>query len=457
MLAALLIAAAGLTLRGELMKHLAPAGGDAPRYLRVASDLVVTGRYTDGLGNPDRAKRPPGMFMAPLYPAFVAAVIPFSPQLAATAACYAEGNSPCPEMLGPLIPLQFVVAAITLLLLWRLAATTTESEATGWIALVLAAFGSYEFASAALTAVTENLTLCLFTASQLALVAAARRDDRRLALLAGLFLGLTALTRPAFAYAAYAVLVVTLIGWLIPTLRRRHRPMLGLGAAMTAGAALALVPWMTRNALELGVFNLTQGYGGKILAQRVAYDAMSWHEYLAGWFYYLPDFGTSLARALFPPDWYARLGWNPGSYYDYSVRTLDPQTAAAAGGAQHQIGYLIRHYVLPDLPKFAAVTALLAWRGLWIGKYFGFIAFPLFVAAVAAAPLRRRAGRLLLLSLPALFMLAFQAAISVSMNRYNIDLSASFAIGAAVCFAALYERIAGRPGALTRAGVHPHI
>lgn len=456
-LAAILIVAAGLAFRGTLMKHFVSAGGDAPRYLRVASDLAATGRYTDGIGDPDRAKRPPGMFVAPLYPAFVAAVIPFSPTLARTAACLADGKSSCPDALGPLIPLQFVIAAINLLLLWRLAAAATESETIGWIALVLAAFGCYEFAAAALNAVTENLSLCLFTASQLALVAAARRNDGRLGLLAGLFLGLAALTRPAFAYAAYAIVTASLIGWAIPACRARFRATIRVGIAMAIGAGLAIVPWMVRNAVEIGVFNVTMGYGGEILAQRVAYDAMSWHEYLAGWFFYLPDFGTSLARALFPPDWYARLGWDPGSYYDYGINTLSAHTAAAAGGVQHQIAYLVRHYILADLPKFTAVSLLLAWRGLWIGKYFGFVTFPLFVAALAAPRLRRRAGRLLFLSLPALFMLAFQAAVSVSMNRYNIDLSASFAIGAAVCFAALYERATGRTGALAKAAADPHI
>lgn len=456
-LAAILIVATGLAFRGALLKHFVPTGGDAPRYLRVASDLAATGHYTDGFGDPDRAKRPPGMYVAPLYPAFVAAMIPFSPGLAATATCLAEDHTPCPETLGPLIPLQLLIAAINLLLLWRLAATATESETVGWIALILAAFGCYEFAAAALSAVTENLSLCLFAASQLALVAAARRKDCRIALLAGLFLGLAALTRPAFAYAAYAILAASLVGWAIPAFRARFRDPIRLGVVMAIGAGLAIVPWMVRNAIELGVFNVTIGYGGNILAQRVAYDAMSWHEYLAGWFFYLPDFGTSLARALFSPDWYARLGWDPGSYYDYGVNTLSAHTIAAAGGAQYQIGYLVRHYILPDLPKFTAVSLLLAWRGLWIGKYFGFVTFPLFVAALVAPPLRRRAGRLLLLSLPALFMLAFQAAVSVSMNRYNIDLSASFAIGAAVCFAALYERITGRAGALAKAAAIPHI
>ncbi|MDE2165852.1 MAG: hypothetical protein KGJ66_05890 [Alphaproteobacteria bacterium] len=414
---------------------------DGPRYLSIASDLATTGNYTDGSSGSSQTPRPSGMYMPPLYPALLAAVVRIDPRLASTAECYSHGSGPCPNDLGILVPLQFVIAAINLLLLWRLAAVATESEAIAWVSLVLAAFGTYELAAAALSAMTENLSLCLFTAFQLALVVAVRRNALDVAVIAGILLGLTALARPAFLYVGYMIALLSLFCVLIPACRARFYGWSKLGGAIVLGASLAVLPWMLRNLMDFGTLDLTRSYAGNNLAQRVAYDAMTWHEYFAGWFFYLPDFGKSLARALFPLAWYTRLGWDPNSLYEYGLHTLTVTTVQAAGGVNHQVLYIVRAYVIPDLPKFSLVTLLLAWRGLWIGKYFSVVAFPLFVACLAVPTLRRRAPSLLLLSLPPLFMLFFQSMVSIDTIRYNIDLTASFAIGAAVCFSALGARI----------------
>lgn len=439
-LVAVMIAAGGLAFQGYLMKRVPVGETDGPRYLSVASDLATTGHYTDGSSGPSQTPRPSGMYMPPLYPTLLAAVIGIDPRLASTAECYARANGPCPNNLGILIPLQFVIAAINLLLLWRLAAIATESEAIAWVSLVLAAFGTYEFAAAALSAMTENLSLCLFTAFQLAFIVAIRRNAFNAAIVAGILLGLTALARPAFLYIGYMIAVLSLFCVLIPAWRTRFRSSARLGSAIVLGVSLAVLPWMLRNFMDFGTLDLTRSYAGNNLAQRVAYDAMTWQEYFAGWFFYLPDFGKSLARALFPVAWYTRLGWDPNSLYEYGLHTLTMTTLQAAGGGGHQVGYIVRTYVITDLPKFSAVTLLLAWRGLWIGKYFSVVAFPLFVACLAVPTLRRRTPSLLLLSLPPLFMLVFQSMVSIDTIRYNIDLTASFAIGAAACFSALAAR-----------------
>jgi hypothetical protein len=327
---AILVVVNGLAFQRLLVKHTS-ASTDGPRYLSVASDLAFTGHYTDGFGDPDRTKRPSGMHVAPLYPALIAAVIPFSPSLAATSSCYAQGHRYCPENLGALVPLQFCLVAVDLLLLWRFAAIATASESIGWIALALAAVGSYEFAVAAVQPMTEALSLALFTGFQLALVAAARRRAPGSAFVAGICLGLTALTRPAFLYIGSGVVVLGMVTMTVRTLRGQHWLAVTYSAAVVGGVLLVVLPWAIRNAVEVGSFDLTRGYGGYNLSLRVAYDSVTWREYVAGWVFYLPDFGRSLAKAVFPPDWFSRLGWNPGSFYDYGNQRVFPDAMAAAG------------------------------------------------------------------------------------------------------------------------------
>jgi hypothetical protein len=446
LLLVLAIALAGLTLYGHLRKPMPVFYGDQPRYLSIASDLLTLGRFTNGApqgGVP--AERPPGMWNVPLYPELVALLARLDPRLASTTHCLSEHQSPaCPNDLGILVPVQIGMAAATLLLLWFSALVATRSEPVAWTALVLASLGCFEYGDFVHLGITETLNCLLFAAFSLSLLCAVRRSSFGAAVLAGVLLGLSALTRPAYAYLAYALLALSVIGALA-LLRPRWRAPLGspvaLGLALSLGSLITLGPWLLRNWLEVGHFAISNGYGGAILAQRVAYDAMTPREFLAAWIYWLPDFGHSLAKALFAPDWYVQLGWQePGTYYYLGDKVIGPETLVAAGSADAQVGYIIRTMVLPHPVKFALVTLPLIWRGLWFGKYFSVVSFPLLVAALVAER-RRRGFDLLVLTLPGLFMLVFQALVSVNTARYNVVLIPPFAIGAAVCFVALFQRL----------------
>lgn len=446
---ALAIALAGLALYGHLRKPMPVYYGDQPRYLSIGSDLLNYGRFTNGApaGGPP-AERPPGMFNVPLYPALIAILAHFDSRLAATAGCLSEHQSPaCPNELGILVPVQIGIAVATLLLLWCSALAVTGSEPVAWTALVLAALGCGEYGDFVHLGITEMLNCFLFAAFSLSFYLALRTQSRAAAVGAGVLIGLCGLTRPAYAYLAYTLVALTALGALglwWQGGRRVLRPLVGLGAALSLGACLTLGPWLLRNELELGRFTISNGYGGMILAQRVAYDAMTAREFIASWIYFLPDFGHSWARAIFAPDWYVRLGWGePGTYYALGDQVLGPATLAAAGSADAQVGYIIRTMVLPHPFKFALVTLPLIWRGLWFGKYFSVVCFPLLIASLSGE-LRRRRFDLLLLTLPGLFMLVFQALVSVNTARYNVTLIPSFAIGAALAFVALFERIRRR-------------
>ena len=93
---------------------------DQPLYLGIASDLQQTGTYTNGRWG-EAAK--PGAYTAPLYPALVAGVAMLDGRLARAAACVRVAEwaaiPSCPGSLGLLVPLQVVLLAGTLLLVWR--------------------------------------------------------------------------------------------------------------------------------------------------------------------------------------------------------------------------------------------------------------------------------------------------------------------------------------------------
>lgn len=233
---------------------------------------------------------------------------------------------------------------------------------------------------------------------------------------AGLTLGLVILAKPA----AMAVLPTGIALLLLGVLCRRidTRTALLAVAGLAAGTLLSLLPWLARSLILTGHMALSDPrYLGETFAHRVAYNAMSWQEWLAGWINYLPDFGDTLARAMLPEHLYHRLGWDPDSYYIYGRDVLHRQAADAAG-AEGVPGYLVRTYVLAAPLKHLAVTLLLAWRGMFVGRIWALVAFLLLPAALAMAPTPQR--RLLLLMLvPAVVVLGGQALLSVSILRYN--------------------------------------
>lgn len=165
---------------------------------------------------------------------------------------------------------------------------------------------------------------------------------------------------------------------------------------------------------------------------------MSWREWFVGWVYYLPDFGDSLAARLFGVESYERLGWNQQSYYIFGRDQLHAAALNAAplpGTAR----YLFDEYVLTNPLKHAAVSLLLAWRGLFVGKIWGLIAVLLLPAALTLTALKYRRPLLLLL-IPGIALLFAQAMLSVSIPRYNNMLVLPLAIAAAILLTAMAGR-----------------
>jgi hypothetical protein len=430
----LAIALLGLWFQSYYVKPF-PVAADSRNYAAIADGILATGRFSDGVwSDAPPPERPSGMHIAPLYPGFVALVAAIDPALRSTIACASASatlaNIGCPSDLGSLASIQLAIAVFTLLLLWWAALRVTGSESVAWGALAIASFGSYEYVGFARGILTENLVCPLFLGYSICQYLALKRARLHLAIAAGVLLGLTALTRPSFLYLGY---VTALLGLILLALGPAWRKAGVICLAIGLVASLTVLPWMLRNLVVLGAFDLSRGYSGVILSERVSYDAMTWREYLAGWIYFLPDFGDTLARRLFDAADFVRLGWDdkPTSFYSVAHAELGPQSLIAAGGAAHQVGYLISHYVLPDLPKYSAVTLLLMWRGLWVSKYFGLFCTPMLVGRLIG-DLRRRHYDLALFAAPSIFMLGLHAALSVNIARYNVGLIPAMSMAAAL-------------------------
>ncbi len=417
---------------------------DQPLYLGIASDLQQTGIYTNGRWG---AAGQPGAYTAPLYPGLVAGLASVSPALARAAACVRTAEWAaivrCPTDLGPLVPLQVLLMAGTLMLVWRSTLAVGGDRWAAWCAMLAAGLGTTEYAVYARTAMTEALSLPLAAAAGLLLVLLVRRPRWITAAGLGVALGLLTLARPEYLYLMVALACV---GAACCLLRRR------LGMALLAAclaACVVMAPWSLRNERLFGTAAPTYGYAGFILAQRMAYEAMTPAEWTAQWLYALPGFGPAAARMVFPGA-VARLGWQerPDTFYMVGNTTMIEQLRAAAPDPAQQVPYLFRSYVWPHKLRFAAITLVMAWKSLWVRKYFSLVAFP-FLVALGVRAVRRRDPAILAFLLPPLFIVALHAATSVATPRYSLMLvpayAAAFGIFAGPVVHRASQRLLRRP------------
>ena len=444
---AAIVAAACLLLTTALLRPGTLRDYDQPLYLSVAYDLATTGEYTNGrrvMGMQAELAAPPerGAYTAPLYPAFLALLMRIDPRFAASAACVRSVPDSqiraCPVTIGTMRTAQLVLALLTMLALWRTTLAVGGSRAAGVVALLAAGLMCSQYAVYASTAMTEALSLPLTALMGLWLVRLVQTRRWAFAAAGGVALGLLILTRPEALYVAVGLLACA--GFAV----WRHRALALRLAAMSVLALVVMVPWCLRNRELTGHFAPTYGYGGFILGQRIAYDAMTPAEWLASWTYPLPGFGPALTRALFPPEAYVRLGWEerPETFYMVGNSAMLAELRAEAPDPDSQVPYLLHHHVLPDLPRFLAVSIVMAWKGLWVRKYFSLVTVPFFLVFAVRSFWRWDAARVAFVA-PLLFLLALHAATSVNTPRYSLMLIPAYAVAFALALDGWWRRWRG--------------
>jgi 4-amino-4-deoxy-L-arabinose transferase-like glycosyltransferase len=390
---------------------------DAIRYITYALNLERHGTFS--LSPIDAADAAPGSGHTPLYPAWVAAFAAADSGLRDTLACVVRNNvthAPCALDLRSIVAAQLVLAGVFLGCVWLLARRLSGSGRIAWLAALsaLLARNPLQYANQILT---EALLVPLLGLFILCLTIAYQERQPRWMLVAGAVLGLAVLTRPAYAYLFYAMASVLAAVALV-----RWRRTLLLACALFAVAyGVVVAPWLARNEVRFDRLALTTGYDGNILAQRIAFNRMGWGELGVAFIYWFPDFGDHLAAALFPERYYNKLGWNTGSYYATVAPAVYEKAAAEAGSDDAVVPFLLRTEVMAHPVKHALVSLALAFRAIFISKYWGVVGLVCFIALVIRQ-FRVSDYTLLLLSLPVWFMVAFHASISASVPRYNLAL-----------------------------------
>lgn len=430
---------------------------DSIGYLRLGVDLLDLGVITDRF-EIDAAYGEPSMLFAPLYVVFLAAIAGLDPELLAYFRCVdvSTGADPCGGVsaLWPVVAAQSLLAAGSSLFVFLSARRVAGSRLVGFGAWALA-LASGVFAKHASVVLTEALTFCLFMAAcHFALAAAQASAGRsRLGWIAafGAAMGATALSRPSYAYLAYAVVVaLPFIAVASVGLRRSVGAVsaLRVGGGWSAAFAVGFVAvagvWILRNAVLIGTPAISSGYGEWVLAQRVAYNDMTWSEFGVAFVYWLPDFGDDLARGLFGADSYARLRWyDPGTFY--VVGNTEIWIAIRDGyPPEARMAALLDAYFWPQLDAHVITTFPLAWRAMWAGGYFALVAVIVSPWALWRLARADKLGGFLAYAAPMAFMLGFHAFVSVSIVRYNESLIAPYAMLLSIALIAMVRMVLRR-------------
>jgi len=389
-------------------------------YVSLANDLRQFGIFTHAGFDKRAEPGAPGRFFAPAYPALLAATSLISTDLAVALSCYSKTSGPCGGNFLAIVYVQVLLAAGVALLVFWIGVHLSGSLVVGWLTMGIT-IASGELGSYARAYLTEILTLLTLTGFLYFTITAYKKRSLSFAFGAGIAIGLCTLVRPSYLYLYYAMVPLLSVALAFGQQLYFTR-VAGLIAAYLFGGLVIMGPWMLRNYGYFGDFALTEGYGAYSLAVRVAYNDMSWSEWFVSFVYWLPDFGDSLAKALFPAETYVRLAQISDAvttYYELGHGAKMRETLAAAGGREKHLGYLLKHDVLGDWFKHLMVTVSLALRGMWAGKYLALIGVVLLWPVAGLMVRRKMLTPFLLFALPLFFMVWL---VSLNVVRYNIAL-----------------------------------
>ena len=139
--------------------------------------------------------------------------------------------------------------------------------------------------------------------------------------------------------------------------------------------------------------------------------------------FWLPDFGDVLSKSIFNEYLYSRLTWaSEKSYYVIGQTSLKNETIKLAGSSDNHLNYLIFYELLPNFFKHVLVSIPILLRGMWIGGYAAFIPFIFLPITLRMMYQKKILNIFLILAFPSIFIIFFNAFVSVNVVRYNIPL-----------------------------------
>ncbi len=417
-------------------------------YMAVALPLLETGVFEDGNFKHTALKPGPnneGMFFAPLYPAFLSILMGIDEGFRETARCSIEFYKPvvieekCSLNFTLLWVVQSLLAALSCLFIWLTAQALFERAPLSWLTVLLVAtLGTHAYFASIV--MLEALVLPLFYGCCYYLILSVKNCKWSYGLLTGLFCGALILTKSSFLYLAYFMSAVLICCAIYQVIKHRHTRALRCLVVGLCGIALVVGPWVYRNHIKLDHAAVAFGYGSFTLAQRVAYNDMRMDEWWVSWIYGIPGEGDSIAAKLFTEDKYDRWEWeNPDGFYQQGNHVLRPKTLELAGSQEAQLGYLLKNYVLADLPQHILTTFPIVYRGMWVFELWVFIPYIAFMFFCLHC-YRSQHYAYFLYALPPWFLLGLHGFVSVNIPRYNIILQACLGMALAWAILTLLQR-----------------
>lgn len=398
---------------------------DEQFYLRAAHDLYHHGVFSTArargevVGSVAGGAPIPDNYSPPLYPAFLASVATLSSPVREAMNCRALEGEDCPEnQLYDLFAVQTFFALLGLclsMLCFRL--IIDDPVFYGFAAFAVMASGIHT--KLATSVLPDGLVMTAFAGFAYLFLRALKQGTNAngwwLWLAAGAAIGVSALLKPSAFYLPFILLPVMAV------LRKRQGLM--QGGFLVLGLVICIAPWVLRNALVLDSFAFTGSYGGFILSQRLAYNDMTFLEWMASFVFWMPDFGDRLSAYIFSPQFTERLRFDAaeGFYQVGNGPLLSQFKNLSENEGKSLVAVMIRDGVFSDPITHFLVSIPIFLRGIWIGGYFS-------VFAVLAVPVvlwrlhRTQEGYLLAwLTVPFALLAAFHATISINITRYNLS------------------------------------
>jgi len=220
--------------------HTPAAWTDQDGYRRLGQALATTGKFTRA---PDAPAFVPEVLRTPVYPLFLAAIYKVA------------GTGQLPVVLA-----QTALFALLCVFVYGIARRVTGRDDVALAAGALTALFAPIPYFAALV-MTELWTTFMFTASMLVAIRAIQ--NRRVAsfVALGVLLGLTALSRPAFALFPVGIVLTALVFFPLTRVPREKRPSRAMWAAMLGAFAITMLPWFTYTYVNFGEFTLSPAGG----------------------------------------------------------------------------------------------------------------------------------------------------------------------------------------------------
>jgi hypothetical protein len=410
---------------------------DQSFYLTIAYDLDHHGVFSNGIFDTTDSTvtaPPPGMFFVPLYPALVLVAMKLDHRFAEAVTCSIESNeghrdeAMCEPYARPMLIIHALLLALGVLAIATASELMFDRRSVFWVGGLFATASLAAEADIFSFIMTESLTFSLYSFTSLALVLGWKTARTRHFVLAGCLLGLLSLTRPSFLVLVPVTAALILVnGWLSGL---RQKSAWTHGIAFTITFAVVLGAWMTRNAISVGKFGISEEYGSAVLIERFAYNDMTLGEFVTAFPYCTPGIGDLAFDLIYGTDSMHRFVFHTRDSFFHVGRGRRDALVKEHGRLDPLIGGVVREEMRMNWWRHLLVSIPLAWCGMWVGWLWSLGLIPLFGIACVRA-VRRRKPLLLLYAAPALVMLALHALVANHYTRYNLILIGPYSIGAA--------------------------